>query len=164
MPDLKSVLLLHLDYTAWATSLLLDAAAALTDEELARDLKASHKSLLDTLRHTFHADRVWLARFQGERRAFKDDAEPSLAELRQIWPELLVRFREFADELSEGELESDLSYLNIKGEPYSAARWKVLLHVVNHGTLHRGQVMGMLRQLGHAPPATDLIYFYLKAK
>ena len=37
---------------------------------------------------------------------------------------------------------------------------QIVLHVVNHATLHRGQVMGMLRQLGVKPPATDLIFYY----
>jgi len=32
-------------------------------------------------------------------------------------------------------------------------------HVVNHATMHRGQVVGMVRQLGIEPPATDLIFF-----
>jgi uncharacterized damage-inducible protein DinB len=30
-------------------------------------------------------------------------------------------------------------------------------HVVNHGTYHRGQIAGMLRQIGAAPASTDLI-------
>jgi uncharacterized damage-inducible protein DinB len=33
-------------------------------------------------------------------------------------------------------------------------------HVINHATYHRGQVTMMLRQLGAAPVATDLILFY----
>lgn len=37
-------------------------------------------------------------------------------------------------------------------------RWQALPHVVNHGTLHRGQATAMLRQLGHAPP--DLLFLY----
>jgi len=32
-------------------------------------------------------------------------------------------------------------------------------HVANHATLHRGQVVGMMRQLGIAPPSTDLFFF-----
>jgi uncharacterized damage-inducible protein DinB len=35
-----------------------------------------------------------------------------------------------------------------------------VLHVVNHGTHHRGQVAGFLRTMGHAPPALDLIAYY----
>jgi uncharacterized damage-inducible protein DinB len=31
---------------------------------------------------------------------------------------------------------------------------------VNHGTHHRGQVVGFLRALGHTPPVVDLIHFY----
>jgi uncharacterized damage-inducible protein DinB len=34
-----------------------------------------------------------------------------------------------------------------------------VLHLVNHATYHRGQVVAQLRQLGHAPPATDLVYW-----
>jgi uncharacterized damage-inducible protein DinB len=30
-------------------------------------------------------------------------------------------------------------------------------HVVNHQTYHRGQISSMLRRLGHAPKATDMV-------
>lgn len=159
----RPVLTLQLEYSAWATALLLDAAAALTEDELSRNLQGSHGSVLDTLRHIFYADRVWLARLEGKPQIFKGEGpEPSIGVLRTEWPPLLVRFRDFIGALPDSEIASDLHYTNMKGEPWSAARWKVVLHVVNHATLHRGQVMGMLRQLGHPPPATDLIYFYLK--
>ena len=38
--------------------------------------------------------------------------------------------------------------------------WQIVMHVVNHGTLHRGQIVGMLRQLGVKPPATDIVFYY----
>jgi uncharacterized damage-inducible protein DinB len=31
--------------------------------------------------------------------------------------------------------------------------------VANHDTLHRGQIVGMLRQLGGKPPATDIVFY-----
>jgi uncharacterized damage-inducible protein DinB len=159
----KTVLTLHLEYTAWATGLLLEAAPRLTGDELNRNLQGSHGSVLDTLRHIFYGDRVWLARLEGRPQKFADEGPgPSLDALKQEWPPLLVRFRDFVGALPDTEIASDLHYTNLKGEAWSVARWKVVLHVVNHGTLHRGQVMGMFRQLGHPPPATDLIYFYLK--
>ena len=34
------------------------------------------------------------------------------------------------------------------------------MHVVNQGTLHRGEIVGMLRQLGVNPPATDIVFYY----
>jgi uncharacterized damage-inducible protein DinB len=33
-------------------------------------------------------------------------------------------------------------------------------HVVNHSSYHRGQVTTMLRQLGFAAPATDLVLYH----
>jgi uncharacterized damage-inducible protein DinB len=35
-----------------------------------------------------------------------------------------------------------------------------VVHVVNHATLHRGQIVGMLRQLGMKAPATDVLFYY----
>lgn len=32
--------------------------------------------------------------------------------------------------------------------------------IVKHGTLHHGQIVGMLRQLRVEPPATDIVYYY----
>ena len=38
--------------------------------------------------------------------------------------------------------------------------WQIAVHVVNHATLHRGQIVGMLRQLGVKAPATDILFYY----
>jgi uncharacterized damage-inducible protein DinB len=35
-----------------------------------------------------------------------------------------------------------------------------VFHIVNHGSHHRGQITGMLRQLGIKPLSLDLIGFY----
>jgi len=35
-----------------------------------------------------------------------------------------------------------------------------VLHVVNHGTHHRGQAAGFLRAMGYVPPPLDLIAYY----
>ena len=35
----------------------------------------------------------------------------------------------------------------------------IILHVVNHGTYHRGNVTAMLRQLGHPGVPTDYVYY-----
>ena len=53
-----------------------------------------------------------------------------------------------------------VAYSTMEGTPWRQPIWQVLLHVVNHGTHHRGQVSGFLRTLGHTPPVTDLICFY----
>jgi uncharacterized damage-inducible protein DinB len=34
------------------------------------------------------------------------------------------------------------------------------MHVVNHATLHRGQIVGVLREFGVKPPTTDIVFYY----
>jgi uncharacterized damage-inducible protein DinB len=43
----------------------------------------------------------------------------------------------------------------------SLPRWKILRHVLEHSTLHRGQIVGMIRMLGHTPPGIHRMDFYL---
>ena len=38
--------------------------------------------------------------------------------------------------------------------------WQIVMHVVNHGTHHRGAVSGFLRAMGKTPPKLDLIAYY----
>jgi uncharacterized damage-inducible protein DinB len=52
------VIRLHLDYSAWASNRLLDAAGQLTSEELTHDLGTADKSVHGTLVHVFGADRI----------------------------------------------------------------------------------------------------------
>jgi len=46
----------------------------------------------------------------------------------------------------------------------SLARWKILRHVLEHSTLHRGQIIGMIRMLGQAPPAINRMDFCLEGE
>jgi uncharacterized damage-inducible protein DinB len=70
------------------------------------------------------------------------------------------KWEAWADGLADRDLERVIDYKMMNGTPGSTPLWQIVLHVVNHATLHRGQAMGMLRQMGVAPPHTDLIYYY----
>ena len=163
-PIARSTLLTHFDYTLWASSKLLDAAGRLTAEELRRDLQVSHTSLLGTLQHIYYADRIWLSRLEGRTLASFVDPEPGpdLDALKEHWPVVIRGLRDFVEYAPEGLFEQDLPFKRLNGDAQSMAHWKVLLHIVNHATLHRGQVMGMLRQLGHVPPGTDYLFYHLQ--
>lgn len=159
----RSTLLTHFDYTLWASSKLLDASGRLTTEELTRDLQVSHISLLGTLQHIYYADRIWLTRLEGRTGTFADpDPGPDLAALKEHWPVVIRGLRDFVELAPEGLMEQDLVFKRLNGDQHRMTHWKVLLHVVNHATLHRGQVMAMLRQLGHVPPGTDYLFYHLQ--
>ena len=156
------------DYTEWANQLTLNAAAALSDEDLRRDFKISHSSIFATLLHMAAAEWIWLERWHGRSPAGKEawslwttDSCADLKVLTKRWDEVIERRAQLISELDEPRLAAELSFKLLSGDPNSLRLVDQMQHVVNHATLHRGQVVGMIRQLGIAPPATDLL-FYLR--
>jgi len=156
------------DYTEWANDLALDAAAKLSDEDLCREFGISHKSIFGTLLHMAGADWIWLERWNG-RSPTKDEAWslwttdscPHLATLRDSWGNLVDARTLFIAGLDEERLGAELPFKLLSGDPNSMPLVDQMQHIVNHATMHRGQVIGMIRQLGFEPPATDLL-FYLR--
>ncbi len=157
----------QLAYSAWADQRLLTACSSLSTEELDRDFGVSHASTLRTLRHIYYSERVWLRRLRadslpplieiGDQRLFCDPPpEPDLHALQAHWPPVWQGLQQCLETLPDPELAGEL-----RGIDCSIPRWKLILHVVNHSTLHRGQVMSLLRQLGKQPPSTDLFEFHL---
>jgi uncharacterized damage-inducible protein DinB len=54
-----------------------------------------------------------------------------------------------------------IEYRTLDGQPGSSAYWQMIVHLVNHGSYHRGQVATLLRQLGAVPAqSTDMIVFF----
>jgi uncharacterized damage-inducible protein DinB len=149
----------HLDYTQWASQRLLSAAAQLSRDELTRDFGTADRSVLGTLSHLFLSDRVWLARVTGAPRPdFHIDVP--LAELQSVWKPVQDGWLAWAQTITDEAVLEELSYQDLKGRPWKQPLWQVLLHVVNHGTHHRGQVAGFLRAMGRVPPPLDLIFYF----
>ncbi len=144
----------HIFYSSWASRKLLDAALELPEEQQHREFGVSHKSLMGTLEHIFMADRVWFARTADPR--VLQSEEPFVVQ----WPRIQQRWESWAVALTHQEIMRIIDYKDLKGNPHRTPVWQIALHVVNHATLHRGQAMSLLRQLGAAPVPTDLIFYY----
>jgi len=156
------------DYTEWANNLAMDAAAKLADDVLRRDVGISHKSVFGTLLHMAGAEWIWLERWNGRSPArdeawslWTTDSCTDLAMLKDRWRQLIDRRAQFMSALDEERLDGELAFKLLSGDPSSMRLVDQMQHVANHATLHRGQVVGMIRQLGIDPPSTDLL-FYLR--
>jgi uncharacterized damage-inducible protein DinB len=166
MPVPRAMLLFQVDYMAWANQEILRACSALSPEELDCDVGISHRGILGTLRHMFVAEHDWLVRLRHS--MTRPDIEPGqelfyasptpgpgLFELRELWNQVWPAWRVFVETIEEAEFDRHFAAMGAR-----IPRWKLIQHVVNHATLHRGQVMGMLRQRGLQPPRTDLFEYY----
>ena len=156
------------DYTEWANGLAMNAAAELSEEGLRRDVGISHGSIFGTLLHMAGAEWVWLERWNGRSPAgkeawslWKTESCADLATLDERWRDVADRRARFLSELDESRLPAEMPFKLLSGDDNSLPLVDQMRHVVNHATLHRGQVVGMIRQLGIAPPSTDLL-FYLR--
>jgi uncharacterized damage-inducible protein DinB len=153
----------HLRFSAWASARLLDAAAAVPAADARRDQGASFGSLEATLAHIFGADRIWLERITmpQPRLTLRDaDEDQSIRALQLAWPAVHQGWIDWASSAGDQQACRVVRYQNLEGAWFATAAWQIVLHVVNHASYHRGQVVTLLRQLGYAPPRTDLIAFY----
>src|SRR5207237_4837457 len=157
------------DYTEWANDLAMEAADDLPDEGLLRDFGISHKSIFGTLLHMAGAEWIWLERWHGRSPAkaqawsmWTPESCADLAALNDRWMEVIERRGQFVSGLDEARLDAELPFKLLSGDPSSMRLVDQMRHVANHATMHRGQVVGMIRQLGIEPPSTDLL-FYLRS-
>uniref|UniRef100_E6QN55 Putative DinB n=1 Tax=mine drainage metagenome TaxID=410659 RepID=E6QN55_9ZZZZ len=139
----------------------MDFAAKLPPEELTRDFQTSDKCVLDTLAHIYAADRIWLSRVLAEPRAtFINPEDRDLTLLQAEWAALHQRWKLWMRHLRDVDVAENISFEDMRGNPHAIPVWQIVLHAVNHGTHHRGQVSGFLRAMGHTPPPLDLLVYY----
>ena len=148
---------LHLRYSAWASRRLVEAVGAVPDTDFEKTVGISHGSLLGTLAHILWADWLWFTRVVEPMEKPGQTREV----LETVWPELQDKWVAWAERAGDPEINRIVEYRSIvDGQMARTPAWQIVLHVVNHATLHRGQAMGMLRQMGVAPPHTDLMNYY----
>jgi len=150
------------EYDAWANARTLNACAALTHEQLTRNLGNSFGSVRDTLVHILGAQIVWVERLAGGAPAGLPSPEgyPDLASVRAKWAEIEPRLHAYVSGLTQADLDRVLEYRNLKGVAFRDPIGHILQHLANHGSYHRGQITTLLRQLGATPVNTDMIGFY----
>jgi len=153
------------DYNHWANQRVLSAMTPLTDDMFTRNMGNSFVSLRDTLAHILGAEWIWLERWLGRSpKALLSASDfPTLQALQQRWAAVRLDQNQYIKTLVPDRLNDDVSYTNTRGERYSYALWRQMLHVLNHSSYHRGQVTTLLRQMGAEPAGTDLLLYYDQA-
>jgi len=166
MTLVKSMIASNWAYSEWATTTLLNACVALSPAELSRDLGLSHGSLLLTFRHIYISERFWAGCLIGNEIPQFDTIAPEpvpqdlrIERLASDWIPLWQIVGTWLDSLAEQDLAETLRCPFTAERVFHFPRWELVSHLVNHGTLHRGQIVGMLRVLGVKPPNVDLMTY-----
>ena len=150
----RSLLADAFDHHVWASLRILDALAALSDEQLATTVPGTYGSVLDTARHLVGSDRWYL--FNLSRGAIDqiDEDSMSIAELR---PAMAANAASWEAILATNP-DPDANFVVTRDDASeSHATWGVRLgQVVHHGTDHRSQIATALTTLGVTPPEMDV--------
>jgi uncharacterized damage-inducible protein DinB len=169
MDGLRQTVQLDLQYSEWASRTLLTACSELPVDDRGRDLALSHASVLATLHHAYVSEQFWteclLANAIPPLDQIGNAPKPArfaLEDLEQSWPEVWNGQRQWLASASEEELAQPLLCRISADNVLPYKRWQMVRHFVNHSTLHRGQVVGMIRSLGRRPPNVDLMTYLLK--
>jgi len=157
---MKELLKQFATYNTWANKKLMDVILDLPAEKQMAEVPSSFKGLYSTTLHMWDAESIWWQRMKLHERIvipsenvkgkMKDIAN-GLLQQNQLW-------EDWVKNASSHSLEHVFQYQNSRKEQFKQPIWQMVLHVFNHGTYHRGQLVNILRQLAvEKVPATDFI-------
>lgn len=133
--------------------------ASLPYEQFIQDVGYSHGSVREQIIHLMSVDEVWFSELQGVEPSESlastnfDDRE----NIRSTWDYIEKRMRNFLAELRDISMFE--TPIKEPDEDKDLIVWQVLLHVVNHGTDHRAQLLRFLNDLGVKTESQDYIFY-----
>jgi len=162
---MKEILQQSAAYTIWANQKIFDCIANLTEEQTDQEITSSFSSLRKTIVHMWDAESIWWQRIK-----LVEKIERSSEGFTGGFQELIKQvnhqsmlWKDWVDNATETQLLHVFFYRNSKREEFKQPVYELLLHLMNHGTYHRGQLVTMLRQLGvEKIPSTDFSTFCRK--
>ena len=159
---MKQLLASFTQYEFWANEQLLNIILSLSVEQQQQLIISSFPSIYKTCLHIWDASSIWWQRLQKTEQIMVPSisSHPSLKDIVQGILQQNQEWINWIDTAEVSDLENALSYKSLKGDAYAQPVHEIILHLNNHGTYHRGQLVTMLRQVGVANiPQTDYILF-----
>ncbi len=157
---MKEAILTLLNYNIWAQERIFQIE--LTEEEFLRELPEDCGSIRDKLVHIMAAEDVWMKRITGKEspkmiQPLEIDNKQKLIDKAK---ETHLSYQNYISNLIDDDFNKVIQYKNLKGNSFSSPLKEIFLHVLNHGSYHRGQVSSLIRRIKGKPPITDLIEFF----
>lgn len=150
----------YMAYDRWANTRFVERLLQEPAEVLDAHVPSSFPSLRTTMLHVRDAGHVWLCRLSGAPHRWPAQDDTSL---HTVMPHL-QRLHDHVCGLDEEGLLAEHAYADLKGNVHRQPAWQMIMHCINHGTQHRGQLITMMRALGLAEiPANDLVVFQRSA-
>ena len=156
--NLKELLVQFAAYNLWANQQLTKLINSLDDALCNQEIISSFSSIKLTLNHLKVVEWIWWQRMKLVETIIVEEKEQTTEELSKELLQYSQLWKEWVDKSTVAAFEHEFFYRNSKKEQFKQPVYQMLLHLFNHQTYHRGQLIIMLRQLGiNKIPATDFI-------
>ncbi len=139
---------------------ILEHAATLTFEQFTQKVDYSRGSVREQLIHLIDAEEMWFSELRGvepsEPLPEKTDVDDREG-IRAFWDKAEKNTRAYL-----AELQDDMLFEKPIKEPEEdnvLTAWQVLLHVANHATDHRAQLLRALHDMGVDTKSQDYIFY-----
>ena len=157
---MKEILVQLSAYHIWANERLITAIKPLPEDVLSKNLQSSFGSIYGTFLHLANAENIWWQRLQGVENISMANPHNNIG-FDKVAQQLLQQDEALQNYIANTDtkgFEKVLDYRNLKGEAFTQPIYQILIHLFNHATYHRGQIVTLLRQLNvQQIPATDFI-------
>jgi uncharacterized damage-inducible protein DinB len=131
----------------------------LSYEQLMQPAGYSHGSVRDQIIHLMSVDDIWFSELRGVEPS--EESPPADFDDREVirarWDAIEQSMRDYL-----AELRDDMIFdkpIKEPDEDKDLIVWQVLLHVVNHATDHRAQILRLLNDLGVETSSQDYIFY-----
>jgi uncharacterized damage-inducible protein DinB len=153
----------HAAYNQWANDVLLKVVKTLDATKQQKEIISSFPSVYSPLLHILSAETIRWQRMHNEPQTARTLKDAGLS-CEAILDGILRQDKwgaEWVTTLQTEQLQSMTDYKTSKQEYFEQPLWEILMHLFNHSTYHRGQLVTMLRQLGITQlPGTDVLLWY----
>jgi len=155
------------EYHYWAFERVWECVMQLTDDQFAQDLGYSTGSIRGIVLHTWIATQRWIDRMECRPLSPQPRPEeyPTRASVKAQWDAARDDARGYLNTLTEAKLSQNVHWeLSNRGMVADQPLWQVLLHVFNHTTDHRAQLLALLHQHFHLEtPEQDMLFYLVEA-
>lgn len=157
------------DYHVWANEQLFAHLEQLPKEAFHAEITSVFPSVQQTFGHMYLFEQLYLTVLKG---ALNEDIFPRIPdwtqeaqsktvdEMRCLFAGAVEQFRSLFLRTPDPDMAMTIAHPQYGRLDTHFS--DILLHVVNHGTYHRGNITAMLRQQGYSGVPTDLIFYLLQ--
>ena len=154
------------DYSNWAFDRVWSCADQLTDTQFCFETDYSNGSIRNQFIHVMSATARWIQRLQrvplSPHMQYED--YPTIQSVKKEWPAFVREVGQYLDSLDQKQLHEVIDWEISKRNMQSKNECQeILLHLFNHATDHRSQMLAMMHNAFHIETVEHDLILYLES-